>query len=214
MSRVGWIMSIKIRQATPDDSSFLAEMILQSSRAGKKSGLFDLLFTESSDAQILEKLTKLTTTEAKSSCNYKNFLIAEIDENRVGTLCSYEPRIATKESFIKALDEIGCTKDVEATLDVFYSCSFKQNKSTLMFDFMEEVAGFIDVGILKALMHKSLLTARLKGYRVAQTIIEIGSLESELFYKKLGFKKIAEVECERYKETFGRAGLMLMSLEF
>jgi len=64
------------------------------------------------------------------------------------------------------------------------------------------------------LMHKSLLTARLKGYRVAQTIIEIGSLESELFYKKLGFKKIAEVECERYKETFGRAGLMLMSLEF
>ncbi|WP_297482566.1 acyl-CoA acyltransferase [Sulfurimonas sp.] len=207
-------MSIKIRQATQNDSSFLAEMILQSSRAGKKSGLFDLLFTDSSDAQILEKLAKLTTTEAKSSCNYKNFLIADIDGNRVGTLCSYEPRIATKESFIKALDEIGCTKDVETTLDVFYSCSFEQNKSTLMFDFMEEVAGCIDVGILKALMQKSLLSARLKGYRVAQTIIEIGSLESELFYKKLGFKKTAQVECESYKETFGRAGLMLMSLEF
>jgi len=207
-------MSIKIRQATLEDSSFLAEMILQSSRAGKKSGLFDLLFPDSSDVQILEKLSKLTKTEAKSSCNYKNFLIAEIDGNRVGTLCSYEPRIATKESFIQALNEIGCTKDVEITLDVFYSCSFEQNKSTLMFDFMEEVAGFIDVGILKALMQKSLLNARLKGYRVAQTIIEIGSLESELFYKKLGFSKTAEVECESYKEVFGRAGLMLMSLEF
>ena len=207
-------MSIKIRQATMDDSSFLAEMILKSSRAGKKSGLFDLLFTESSDAQILEKLSKLTTTKAKSSCNYKNFLIADIDGNSVGTLCSYEPRIATKESFIQALDEIGYTKDVETTLNVFYSCNFEQNKSNLMFDFMEEVSGFIDVGILKALMQKSLLTARLKGYRVARTIIEIGSLESELFYKKLGFKKIAEIECENYKEVFGRAGLMLMSLEF
>ena len=207
-------MSIKIRQAQPSDSSFLAEMILQSSRAGKKGGFFDLLFSESDDEEILQKLAMLTTTEAKSHCNYKNFLIAEIDGTRVGTLCSYEPRISTKETFIKALKEIGCTKDVAATLDVFYNCSFEQNKSTLMFDFMEEVEGFIDVGILKALMQKSLLTARLKGYRVAQTIIEIGSLEAELFYKKLGFVKTAEIECEGYKEVFGRPGLMLMSIEF
>jgi hypothetical protein len=189
-------------------------MMLQSSRAGKKSGFFDLLFGGNDDAKILEMLEKLTTTEAKSHCNYKNFLIAEIDGKRVGTLCSYEPRISTKETFIKALDEIGCTKDVEETLNVFYSCSFEQNRSTLMFDFMEEVEGFIDVGILKALMQKSLLNARLKGYRVAQTIIEIGSLEAELFYKKLGFVKTAEIECEDYKEIFGRPGLMLMSIEF
>jgi len=208
------IMGIKIRQAAADDASFLAEMILQSSRAGKKVGLFDLLFGEKDDTEILKKLSLLTTTEAKSHCNYKNFLIAEIDENRVGTLCSYEPRISTKEMFKKALEEIGCTKDVEATLDVYYSCGFEQNKSTLMFDFLEEVKGFIDVGILKALMQKSLLSARLKGYRVAQTVIEIGSLEAELFYKQLGFVKKAEIECESYKEVFGRPGLMLMSIEF
>ena len=207
-------MSIKIREATANDASFLAEMILQSSRAGKKGGLFDLLFSGEDDTEILKKLSLLTTTEAKSHCNYKNFLVAEIDDKRVGTLCSYEPRISTKETFIKALHEIGCTKDVEETLDVYYSCGFEQNRSTLMFDFLEEVEGFIDVGILKALMQKSLLTARLKGYRVAQTIIEIGSLEAELFYKKLGFVKKAEVECEGYKETFGRPGLMLMSIGF
>jgi len=207
-------MSIKIREATTNDASFLAEMILQSSRAGKKGGLFDLLFSGEDDTEILKKLSLLTTTEAKSHCNYKNFLVAEIDDKRVGTLCSYEPRISTKETFIKALHEIGCTKDVEETLDVYYSCGFEQNRSTLMFDFLEEVEGFIDVGILKALMQKSLLTARLKGYRVAQTIIEIGSLEAELFYKKLGFVKKAEVECEGYKETFGRPGLMLMSIGF
>ena len=70
------------------------------------------------------------------------------------------------------------------------------------------------MGVLKALMTKSLLTARLKGYRIAQTIIEIGSLESELFYKKLGFHKVNQIECELYKEKFGRLGLMLLATEF
>lgn len=207
-------MSIQIRNAKVEDAPFLAEMILQSSRGGKKGGLFDLLFTDSDDATILEKLQELATTESISHCHYKNFLIAELDGKSVGTLCSYEPRISNKDTFIKALDEIGCTKDVEKTLDVFYSCSFEQNRSTLMFDFMEEIEGCVDVGVLKALMQKSLLSARLKGYRVAQTIIEIGSLEAELFYKKLGFEKTKEIECESYKEVFGRPGLMLMSMEF
>ena len=79
---------------------------------------------------------------------------------------------------------------------------------------MEEIDEFKDVGILKELMQKSLLTARLKGYRIAQTIIEIGSLESELFYKKLGFKTVQEKECELYQEKFGRLGLSLLATEF
>jgi len=79
---------------------------------------------------------------------------------------------------------------------------------------MEELEGFIDVGVLKALMQKSLLTARLKGYRIAQSIVEIGSLESIMYYKKMGFKEVATKECELYKEKFGRAGLTLLAIEF
>jgi len=208
------MMSIKIRQAKIEDSSFLAQMMLQSSRAGKKDGLFDLIFQTNDNKVLLEKLEQLAQTEVKSHCSYKNFLIAEVDGQCVGTLCSYEPRISTKEVFINALKEVGCPDDVEDTLEVLYSCDFNLNKRTLMFDFMEELEGFSDVGILKALMQKSLLTARLKGYRIAQTVIEIGSLESELFYKKMGFTVVDAKECERYKETFGRSGLELLSIEF
>jgi len=210
-------MSIKIRQANVNDSPFLAQMILQSSRAGKKDGIFDLLFQIKDDKKILTRLEELAQTQSKSHCHYKNFLIAEIDGKSIGTLCSYEPRIATKETFLKALTEIGCEKTMDhfvETLEVFYSCEFDLNKRTLMFDFMEELEGFIDVGVLKALMQKSLLTARLKGYTIAQTIIEIGSLESELFYKKMGFSVVKEQECELYKEKFGRLGLKLLSTQF
>ncbi|WP_457748896.1 acyl-CoA acyltransferase [Sulfurimonas sp.] len=207
-------MSIIIKQASADDASFLAQMILQSSRAGKKDGLFDVLFGIDDDKVILEKLEKLTQTEAKSHCHYKNFLIAQMDGKNVGTLCSYEPRIATKEAFVQALKEIGCGDEINKPLEIVYNCSFDTNKSRLMFDFMEELEGFIDVGVLKALMQKSLLSARLKGYRIVQTIIEIGSLEAELFYKKLGFKIVDKKECEDYREMFGRTGVMLLAMEF
>jgi hypothetical protein len=207
-------MSIKIRQAKAEDAPFLAQMMLQSSRAGKKDGIFDLLFATDDDKLLLEKLEKLAQTEAKSHCNYRNFLIAEMDGQSVGTLCSYEPRISTKEVFVKALEEVGASEALNKTLEVLYECDLNVSRTALMFDFMEELDGFIDVGVLKALMQKSLLTARLKGYSIAQTIIEIGSLEAELFYKKLGFSVVDEKECERYKETFGRNGLKLLSIEF
>ena len=206
-------MSIKIRKALPQDTRFLAEMILQSSRAGKKFGVFDLIF-EKSSRDILDDIESLTKTTAKNHCSYENFLIAEIDGKNVGTLCSYEPRIATRESFFESLKEMGCQDDAHEYLDILNECDFNLNNRTLIFDFMEEVEGFIDVGILKELMQKSLLTARLKGYRIAQTIVEIGSLETLLFYKKLGFKEIEEKECELYKEKFGRAGLVLLAIEF
>ena len=206
-------MSIIIKQATQEDVPFLAEMILESSRAGKKEGLFDLLFGLKDKQAVLSMLEKLTQTEAKSHCHYRNFLVASLDGKSVGTLCSYEPRIATQETFVKALEEIGCENPLE-TLEVVFSCNFDLNKRTLMFDFMEELDGFVDVGVLKELMKKSLLTARLKGYTIAQTIIEIGSLEAELLYKKLGFKEASRKECELYREKFGRTGLMLMSIEF
>ena len=207
-------MAIKIRKATVEDAPFLAEMILQSSRAGKKDGMFDLVFQTNDEKIILPRLEQLTQTTAKNQCHYTNFLVAELDGESVGTLCSYEPRISTKDVLIAAFKELGCREDVSDSLEAFYSCSFDLNKRTLMFDFMEESEGFIDVGVLKSLMQKSLLTARLKGYTIAQTIIEIGSLDSELFYKKLGFRKVVQKECELYKEKFGRLGLSLMAIEF
>jgi hypothetical protein len=207
-------MSITISKASKDDARFLAQMILQSSRAEKKFGIYDMLFGVKDDQQLLNYLEKLTVTEAKNRCHYSNFLIASMDSKQVGTLCSYEPRISTDEVFKNSLLEIGFENDISEYEEIRESCSFEQNNRTLIFDFMEELEGFVDVGVLKSLMQKSLLTARLKGYRIAQTIVEIGSLEIILLYKKLGFREVKQKECEIYKEKFGRYGLTLLEIEF
>lgn len=205
-------MSIKIRKALSSDAPFLAQMILKSSRAGKKNGMYDLIFT--TEKNILKNLEKLTSTTAKNSCHYSNFLIAELNGKSVGTLCSYEPRIATRKVFLEALKEIDVDAKDSDFIKILDSCDFKLNTRTLIFDVMEELDGFLDVGILKDLMQKSLLTARLKGYTIAQTIVEIGSLDTLMDYKKLGFKEKESKECELYKEKFGRAGLVLLAYEF
>jgi len=208
-------MSIKIRKATSEDAPFLAQMILQSSRAEKKICIYDLIFETNDDKKILENLEKLTSTRAKNSCHFSNFLVAEVDGKKVGSLCAYEPRIATKETFYDSLKELGIEKISDSEyIKVLNVCDFKLNTRTLIFDFMEELEGFIDVGVLKELMRKSLLTARLKGYTIAQTVVEIGSLEALLYYKKLGFKEVESKECELYREKFGRAGLVLLTYEF
>jgi len=207
-------MAVKVEKAKEDDVEFLAKMILQSSRADKKIGLFDYLFETSEDILLLQKLQQLILNPNKCYCHYKNFLIARVEEKAVGTLCSYEPRVATKEKFVLALKEIGCDESVLDRLNVLDVCEFDINKRTLMFDFLEELEGYIDVGILKQLMQKSLLDARLKGYRVAQTIVEIGSLETLLFYEKLGFTQKEQRKCEVYQEIFGRVGVMLLAQEF
>lgn len=207
-------MSIVIRKATAEDASFLAQMILQSSRAGKKACMFDLVFETNNDKDILKRIEGLTQTTAKSHCHFNNFLIAEVDGKEVGTLCSYEPRISNKQAFHDALMEVGAREETLEDLELLFSCEFTLNTRTLMFDFMEEIESFRDVGVLKALMQKSLLTARLKGYRIAQSIVEIGALETILYYKRLGFKEVQTKECDFYREKFGRAGLMLLAIEF
>ena len=207
-------MSVKVEKAKKEDTPFLTKMMLQSSRADKPVGLFDYLFNNASDDMIINKLEQLLLSEARCYCHYENFLVASIDGTKAGTLCSYEPRIATKERFIEALQESGCDESVIERLNRFRECDFDINNRTLMFDFLEEIEGYVDMGILKSLMQKSLLTARLKGYRIAQTIVEIGSLETLMFYKKLGFHIKEERACEPYREIFGRNGVMLLEMDF
>ncbi|MBU0632988.1 acyl-CoA acyltransferase [bacterium] len=201
---------IEIRKAVKSDSKFLALSMLNSSRAGKKIGIFDLIFNVDNDAVLLEKLEALTTSDIKTYCHYSNFFIAVIDGQNVGTLCNYEPRIATAELLTKALEELGVSEEYEERASMISLCNFETDKRTWMLDFLTEQDGYGGLVIIKELIKKSLLTASLKGYRIVHTIVEIGSADIMLVYKKLGFKVIDEKKCEIFKENFGRSGVALL----
>jgi len=205
-------MNIKIRKATEKDALLLAESMLDSSRAGKPKGLFDVVFNTSDKTLLLKHLQSLTTTKTKHYCHYSNFLVATVDGVDAGSLCGYEPRIATREIFEKAMSELGCAEGFEARLSAYRLVEPEFDKKTFLLDFMAVKDEFHEFSVLKELVQKSLLTARLKGYHFVQTMIEIGSVEAILVYKKLGFSEIDERRSDLYEAEFGRPGIVRLQI--
>jgi len=205
-------MNIKVRKATEKDAKLIAHSILESSRSGKKKGLFDVVFNTQDDATVLERLSKLTTTQTKSYCHYSNFLVAVVDGVDAGSLCGYEPRLSTYEIFTKAMAELGCDGSYEERLNAYRQVEPQFDKKTFLLDFMNVDDAYHEFSVLKELVRKSLLTARLKGYRMVQTMVEIGSVEALLVYKKLGFEVIDERRNEQYEAEYGRPGIVRLQI--
>jgi len=205
-------MAITVRKASESDIDLIAQALLESSRSGKNIGLFDLVFNTSDDELLLGHLKRLALTTTKSYCHFSNFFIAMSGGSSVGTICGYEPRIATHEIFSKALEEIGFDESYHERIAAYLLCEGEVDNKTFVLDFMLVKPEFKTIDVYKELIGKSMLTARLKGYRKVQTSIEIGSAENELIFKKLGFEMIDEKRSEYYKEQFDRAGIMRLQM--
>ncbi len=206
------MMNIKFRTAKEEDSELLAWAMLKSSRSGKKLSTFDLIFETSDEKVLLEKLAQLTKTKAKSSNHFSNFMIASVGGKDAAVLCGYEPRIATEAKLSEALSELGVDETYLERIAAFSNCDTVLDRRTWMLDYMEELSEFDQVEILKELVQKSLLTARLKGYRNTQTFVEIDCVDAELVYEKLGFRLKSEHRCEHYSDQFGRAGIKRLEM--
>lgn len=205
-------MAIMVRKATEADIDIIAHALLESSRGGKKIGLFDLVFNTSENEALLNNLKRLALTTTKSYCHFSNFFIALSDGTIAGTICGYEPRIATHEIFSKALEEIGFDETYHERIAAYLLCEADVDNKTFVLDFMVVKPEFKSIDVYKELIGKSMLTARLKGYRKVQTTVEIGLVENELIYKKLGFNIIDEKRSEYYKEQFDCAGIMRLQM--
>jgi len=200
-------MNITVRKATENDADVIAQAILESSRAGKKIGIFDLIFETSENAVVLERLKSLAVTETKSYCHFSNFLLASGNQKFSGTICGYEPRLATHDVFTKALAEVGVDETYQERIATYLLVEPETDRQTWMLDFMTVSEGCEPLPVFAELLKKSLLTARLKGYRKAQTMVEIGSSDTEILYERLGFEVIDEKRSELYAEQFGRPGI-------
>jgi len=205
-------MNITVRKATENDADAVADAILVSSRAGKKIGIFDLIFETSEDAALTERLRALALTQTKSYCHHSNFLLASGGQKYSGTICGYEPRMATHETFTKALSEIGVDEGYQERIATYLLVKPEVDRQTWVLDFMTVSQGCEPLPVFAELLKKSLLSARLKGYRKAQTMVEIGSFDNQILYEKLGFKVIDEKRSELYADQFGRAGIKRLQM--
>ena len=205
-------MGISIKKARESDSDFLAMMMLDFSRRGKKVGIFDLIFETNDNERVAQRIKELLLSEIKSEYHYSNFLIAVEDDADVGILCGYEARIATTESLTEALASIGVDAGYLERISSYLLCLPNFDKQTWVLDMMRVTDQAHEYTILKELIQKSLLTARLKGYHKAQTIVDVGDGETKLVYEKLGFSYIDEKLSDEYLIDFGPSGIMRLGI--
>jgi hypothetical protein len=155
-------MSITIRKALESDGLFIAKALLESSRADKNVGIFDYIFNTNDDKKLIEFLHKLTLTTAKNYCHFSNFMLAVIGGKIVGTICGYEPRISTHDVFARALEEIGIDESYHERIAGYLLCEPEFDNKTWVCDFMVVDPEYKSFEVLKEMVGKSLLTARLK----------------------------------------------------
>jgi len=202
---------MNIRTAKVEDAEFIAWAILESTRAGKKQGVFDLIFSPAED--IPKAVATLVAHETKTVCHYSNFLIAEVDGKVAGALCGYDGYRMSWDTMSQALESMGCQGDYKDRISGYLLCEPVVEKNTLVLDFMITKEEFRGLGVVKELVKKVLLNARLRGFRRAQTGIEIGSIETQLAYEKMGFTFKEEKKSDFYLEAFGRAGIRTYVVE-
>lgn len=202
---------MKIRTAKVEDAPFIAWAILEASRAGKERGVFDMIFSDADD--VIESIEKLVVNDIKTICHYSNFLIAEVNGELAGTLCGYDGHKMSWNKMDEALKNIGNKGNYKESISVYLTCQPNVEKNTLVLEFMITKDKFRGLGVIKELVKKVLLNARLKGFRKAQTSIEIGSVETQLAYEKMGFIKIEEKKSDCYLDEFGRLGISSYMIE-
>lgn len=196
---------MNIRTATIEDADFIAWAILESSRAGKKEGIFDRIFAPSKN--LAQTLKMLITNDIKTICHYSNFLLAEVDGELAGALCGYDGYKLSWDTMGQALESMGCQGDYRERISSYFICEPSVEKNTIVLNFMITKEKFRGLGVVKELVKKVLLTARLKGFRRAQTSIEIGSIETQLAYEKMGFTAKEVKRSNYYMDEFGRPGI-------
>lgn len=205
-------MKFEVQKATLNDADFIASSMIASSRSSSKKGFFDLLFGDVGEEKLLLLVKNLAVSEKKLYTYYENFVIALSGKERVGLLCGYESKLSVGERLLDVLKDMECSENYENVISVYHTCAGDMGRNRWILDFLVVHDGLDEFEISNALLNKSLLSARLKGYREARSIIELEATETQLMYKNLAFSKMSENRNEYYEEMFHSLGLVVMEL--
>ena len=205
-------MKFEVRKATVNDADFIVSSMIESSRSSSKRGFFDLLFGEIGDEELQTLVKSLVVHEKKLYTHFSNFVIAQSKGESVGILCGYESKLFSPELLLEVLQSMECSENYESVISIYHSCIGDMGRNRWMLDFLVVHDGLDEFEISNALLNKSLLSARLKGYREARAVVEIESTEIKMMYKNLGFSRKSETRNEFYEEMFHSLGLAVLEL--
>ena len=206
---------VRVRPADPDDSTFLATVILMASRAHLPLGFWDLVVA-GSEQDRLDFLELLTLMEARSFCHYSNFLVVEGDSGPAAALSAYDPGeqglLAPGHAIAVASEEFGLSDaelaDAYHRLEPYQTALPEQKKGVWTIEWVWTVPTMRRRGLVALLIEQILALGQQRGFRLAQVTTFLGNAAAALAYENAGFRIAEEKRHPDFERLVGTPGLV------
>ncbi len=208
---------IQVRSARPQDSTFLAQIILRSGRSHLAKGYWDLA-VEDDGYDRLDLIEMLTVLDTRSSCHYSGFHVATVNGVLAGAAAGYDP---LAEGFLEAghalaegfdflewsADEVSAAY---ARLKPYTTCLPRFSRGAWVVDWVAVKPTFSGLGVAGRLLAAVVGTGRSRGYRLAQVATYVDNEAAIALYRRLGFAVIEELRHPDFERALGSPGMIRM----
>ena len=209
-------MDIKIRPARPEDSEFLAWLILTAGRAHVTRGIWEVIL-DGTEQDCLKFLTLLAVTATPHLFHYSCYLIAETDGKPAGGLGGYDPKKLGYDALQRAMPEVfeklgltGPNPEADKRAERVLCCIPDEATDVWIIDSVATVPAYRRKGVAHRLLTAILEKGRQEGFRRAQISIYIGNLSAQRVYEKHGFEIVDEKRHPDFQAEIGSPGMARM----
>jgi translation initiation factor 4G len=207
---------MRIRDARPQDASFLAKSILIAGRAHVTRGIWEVILG-GTEEETFHFLQSLSITQIPHLFHYSYYLIAEDkSSDPLGSLGGYDPKIAGYGALQQAIPEV--VRKLNLLAQVFnnfqerankiLACLPKQIDGSWVIDSVATLPEYRRKGVSEKLLRAILEKGKRQGYSKAQINMYIGNEPALKLYRKFGFEIVEEVLDEYFEKSIGSPGML------
>ena len=212
-------MNIQIRPARPEDSQFLAWVMLTSGRAHVQRGIWEVILG-GTERECLTFLQQLSVSKTPHLFHYSCFLVAEVDGYPVAALGGYDPKLlgypALRQAVIEVSKQMGFSGPDEAAMkrsEKVLCCIPEAVEGAWMIDSVATVPQFRRQGVVDRLLEEILEKGRKQGFHRAQINMYIDNIPAQKAYEKHGFRIVDEKRHPAFETEIGSPGMVSLLRE-
>ncbi|GGH24726.1 hypothetical protein GCM10007036_31320 [Alsobacter metallidurans] len=204
----------RIRAAEPDDITFLANIMYQSTVAGVGQGLFDDALAGTGASPLLFNEAMLRTATSKWG-QLKDFLILEDDQGPIGAAAAYAPdpedlRPITPNGLSKLAEQLEWSTEVTnhfyqkfvRLFGLFGSSPQLQQPARYVIEYAAVIEERRGLGLIRHLLAAHAARAKDNGCDTLGISAMIGNDRASRAYLRFGFKELYRLTREDYSGRF------------
>jgi ribosomal protein S18 acetylase RimI-like enzyme len=210
---------VHIRAATRKDAPFLAWVEQEAARSHLPSGFLDLMIPD--EAERLDYLERMLTSEARSFMHHSGFLVAEVGGRAAAALSGYEPKRTNdallREASLEVFGQLAWPRErlaeIAGNSAVAKTCNPETPDDHWVVEWVATRPELRGRGLVSRLLGEILDEGRARGYRRAQISLLIGNAPAQSAYQSAGFRVVDEKRHPDFEAALGAPGIRRMQRE-